>query len=98
MSIAAFSALRMEMAREAQHEISERTGFEAFFGVWMQRVFAFASARLPERPDAEAVTRAALARALCEGIRADDERAAPRVLCIVKAEIERQRRSCGARA
>jgi hypothetical protein len=75
----------------AQASLAERAAFEASLTLWLPRVYAFASARLSARADAEAVTRATLEIAAREGALAAGERAAPRMLCIVKAQLALRR-------
>ena len=75
---------------------AERAAFEVSLALWLPRIYAFASARLSARADVEAVTRATLEIAVREGALAAGERAAPRMLCIVKAQLA-LRRSRGER-
>ncbi len=75
----------------AHASFAERAAFEAALALWLPRIYAFASARLSARADAEAVTRATLEIAVREGILAAGERAAPRVLCVVKAQLALRR-------
>ena len=81
----------------AHASFAERAAFEASLALWLPRIYAFASARLSAREDAEAVTRATLEIALREETLAAGERAAPRMLCIVKAQLA-LRRSRGERS
>ena len=78
------------------HRVLWRVASEASLAFWLPRIYAFASTRLPTRPDAEAVTRATLEIAMREGVLEAGERAAPRMLCIVKAQLA-LRRSRGER-
>lgn len=75
---------------------AERAAFEVSLALWLPRIYAFASARLSARADVEAVTRATLEIAVREGVLTAGERAAPRMLCIVKAQLA-LRRSRGER-
>ena len=81
----------------AHANFAERAAFEASLALWLPRIYAFASARLSTRADAEAVTRATLEIAVREGVLEVGERAAPRMLCIVKAQLA-LRRSRGERS
>jgi hypothetical protein len=71
--------------------LTERARFEAFYARWFPRVYRFAAQRLADRVRVEIATREALSDAIRSGLTAEGDDAAPLVLALARASLERTR-------
>ncbi|HEU4428747.1 MAG TPA: hypothetical protein VFT98_08335 [Myxococcota bacterium] len=87
------------LAGETSRALTARTAFDAFYDAWLPRTYGYAAAQLGDPARAEAVTRAALRRALLAGIALGGEAAIGRqLLALLKAELATEQRRAPLRA